>query len=124
MVTGPEDSRVRSIVIVEDDAAMRSVWRVVFGSRGWEVAVAATAAEGLARLDPPPDYLILDPALPDRAGMVVLRQVRDARLKTRVAVTTAAENLAEVRALAPEAVFAKPVNVADVRRDGLSVLCC
>jgi len=66
-----------------------------------------------------PDYLILDLLLPDEGGEVILRRVRDAGLKTRVAVTTGtdnAEQLREVKALKPEALFEKPVNVADVWR--------
>jgi DNA-binding NarL/FixJ family response regulator len=40
--------------------------------------------------------------LPDQGGEVILRRIRDADLKTRVAVTTAADDpnyLSEVRAL-------------------------
>ena len=108
------------LLIVEDDASMREVWEVVFGSRGWDVTSASTVAEGLALHDPPPDYLILDLLLPDEGGEVILRRVRDAGLKTRVAVTTGsddAQQLSEVKALKPEALFEKPVNVADVWRE-------
>ena len=49
-----EDALRPKLLIVEDDPAMRTVWQVVFGSRGWDVSVATTAAEGLASLDPPP----------------------------------------------------------------------
>jgi len=73
----------------------------------------------LALLDTPPDYLILDLLLPDQGGEVILRRVRDAGLKTRVAVTTAADApnyLSEVNSLKPEALFQKPVNVGDVWR--------
>jgi two-component system alkaline phosphatase synthesis response regulator PhoP len=108
------------LLIVEDDDVLREVWRVVFSNRGWEVVVATTVAEGLSLLDPPPDYLILDLLLPDQGGEVILRRVRDADLKTRVAVTTAADDpnyLSEIRALHPDALFEKPVNVADVWRE-------
>jgi DNA-binding response OmpR family regulator len=107
-------------LIVEDDPAMREVWQIVFARRGWEVAAATTIAEGLEGLDPPPDYLILDLKLPDGGGEAILRRVREDRLKTRVAVTTGSEDaaqLSEVRGLGPEAVFEKPVNVADVWRE-------
>jgi len=115
-----EDALPPRLLIVEDDAVMQEVWRIVFGSRGWDVAIAPTAAAGLSLLDPPPDYLILDLLLPDQGGEVILRRIREADLKTRVAVTTAANDphlLSEVRALKPEAVFAKPVDVADVWRE-------
>lgn len=99
---------------------MREVWQTIFTSRGWEVSLAATAAEGLALLDPPPDYLILDLCLPDQGGEAVLRQVRDAGLRTRVAVTTAVQDpglMTLVQSLRPDALFAKPVDVANVWRE-------
>ena len=80
------------LLIVEDDASLREVWEVIFGSRGWDVASASTVAEGLALLDPPPDYLILDLGLPDAGGEVILRRVRDAGFETRVAVTTGSDD--------------------------------
>jgi DNA-binding response OmpR family regulator len=107
-------------LIVEDDASLREVWEVIFGTRGWDVASASTVAEGLELLEPPPDYLILDLLLPDQAGEVILRRVRDAGLETRVAVTTGSDDagrLRKVRDLRPEAVFEKPVNFADVWRE-------
>jgi CheY-like chemotaxis protein len=111
-----ESSLRPNLLIVEDDPAMREVWQIVFGSRGWDVAVASTVAEGLASLDPPPDYLILDLSLPDGGGEAILRRVRDADLKTRVAVTTGTDDPARLRRVAR----LKPLNVADVWRDGMS----
>ena len=111
------------LLIVEDDAAMREVWEAVFGRRGWEVVAASSVAEGLSSLDPPPDFLILDLRLPDGGGEAVLRRVREAGLKTRVAITTGTDDatvLSEVRALRPDAMFAKPINVADVWREALA----
>ena len=109
------------LLIVEDDHSMRTVWQMVFSQRGWDVTVAATLAEGLARLDPPPDYLILDLKLPDGGGEEILRKVKDARLPTRVAVTTGSddpEQMKAARSLMPEAWFEKPINIADVWKDG------
>ncbi len=109
------------LLIVEDDRSMRTVWQLVFAQRGWDVTVASTVAEGLAGLEPPPDYLILDLMLPDGGGEAILRKVKDGNLKTRVAVTTGSddpEQLKVARSLMPEAWFEKPINIADVWRDG------
>jgi DNA-binding response OmpR family regulator len=108
------------LLIAEGDHSWRRGLQVLFANRGWEVALASTVAEGLALLDPRLDFLILDWALPDAGGGVILRRVRDAGLRTRVAVTTGTSNAdqqREVRDLRPEAVFEKPVNVADVWRE-------
>ena len=120
----PEEAELRPrLLIVDDDAAMREVWGIVFGSRGWEVVAASSVAEGLSSLDPPPDFLILDLRLPDGGGEAILRRVREAGLKTRVVITTGTDDatvLREVMALRPEAMFAKPINVADVWRESLA----
>ncbi|HEX8200446.1 MAG TPA: response regulator [Isosphaeraceae bacterium] len=108
------------LLIVEDDAVMREVWKAVFGGRGWEVVLATTAAEGLSLLDPPPDFLILDLLLPDQGGEVILRKVHADGLRTRVAVTTGVNDpdyLREVQALKPHALFEKPINIAAVWRE-------
>jgi DNA-binding response OmpR family regulator len=105
-------------LIVEDDPTLAEVWRTVFSARGWDVSVASSVAEGLLRLDPAPDYLILDLQLPDGAGEVILQRVREAGLKTRVAVTTGSDDTSRLAALEPEALFRKPVDVVDVWRLG------
>ena len=108
------------LLVIEDDDAMQSVWRIVFAGRGWIVTVASSVAEGLALLDPPPDFVILDLALPDGGGEAILRRIREAGLKTRVAITTGTndpDQLRTVEDLGPEAAFRKPVDVADVWRE-------
>ncbi len=123
----PEEPAMRPIptlLIVEDDESLRTVWQVIFSARGWRVEMASTVAEGLERLDQldqAPDYLILDLQLPDGPGEMVLRRVREAGLKTRVVITTGSNDPRElgiVRDLHPEALLRKPLNVADVWREG------
>ena len=77
-----------NLLVVEDDESSRTVWKIIFSRRGWNVALASTVAEGLAMLDPAPDFLILDLSLPDGNGSAILQRIREANLKTRVAVTT------------------------------------
>jgi DNA-binding response OmpR family regulator len=109
------------LLVVEDDAEMQVVWRVVFANRGWDVAIASSVGEGMALLDPAPDFLILDLMLPDRGGEAILRKVRDDKLPTRVAVTTGSEDPAQlsvVRSFDPEALFEKPIDIVDMWREG------
>src|SRR5690349_21000975 len=109
------------MLVVEDDESARTVWKTVFSRRGWNVALAGTVAEGLAKLDPAPDFLILDLSLPDGNGTAILRKVREANLKTRVAVTTGVSDSAHIGAvgrLQPEAIFQKPIDIAGVWREG------
>lgn len=93
--------------------------RRIFSRKGWEVLSASTVAEGLARLEPAPDCLLLDLMLPDGDGEAVLRRVREAGLATRVIVVTGVGEegrLDRLRDLAPEAVLIKPIDLGEVLR--------
>jgi DNA-binding response OmpR family regulator len=109
------------LLIVEDHAATRAALQILFARRGWEVTEAGTVSEALARLDPPPDYLLLDLMLPDGDGESVLRMVREAALGTRVAVLTGLQDplrLGRVEGLHPDVLLRKPFDVAAVWRVG------
>src|SRR5262245_30391852 len=115
---GPKTMAGPRMLVVEDDRMTRDLLRSIFGRMGWEVAVASTLADGLARLDPPPDLLILDLSLPDGEGTELLRRVREARLPIRVAVTTGHDpsGLEAVAELKPDAILQKPIDLAELRR--------
>jgi two-component system KDP operon response regulator KdpE len=72
------------LLIVEDHHDIRAALRRLLVHRGWQVLEAASIAEGLALLDPPPDCIILDLMLPDGDGETVLRKVRAEGLPIRV----------------------------------------
>ena len=74
---------------------------------------ARTVAEALVGLAARPDWVLLDLMLPDGCGTRVLRRVADERLPSRVCVITGCgpERVEEARALGPQAVFKKPVDV-------------
>jgi CheY-like chemotaxis protein len=109
------------MLLVEDHEETRTVLRRMLSLCGWKVAEAATVAEGLDRLDPPPDCLVLDLRLPDGTGATILRTVREADLPTRVVITTAgcdAERMREVSDLKPDAILQKPLD-----SEGLRTIC-
>ena len=65
------------VLIVEDDAAIQNILRMLFEANGFRVVVADTAARGEqdARLHRP-DILVVDLGLPDRDGLNVITSVR------------------------------------------------
>jgi DNA-binding NarL/FixJ family response regulator len=109
------DGHEHRMLLVEDHAGTRTLLRRMLALclPGWEIDEAATLAEGLARLDPPPECLVLDLGLPDGGVEMILRKVRDERLPTRVVVHTGMEDpsrLGAVAGLGPNALFKKPLD--------------
>jgi two-component system, OmpR family, KDP operon response regulator KdpE len=68
---------MHQVLVVEDDATIREVLRVLLTAENYRVVVAETAqrAETEARSHKP-DLLLVDLGLPDRDGIEVIRRVR------------------------------------------------
>jgi CheY-like chemotaxis protein len=109
------------LMIVEDDPSSRSSLGSIFSRRGWVICSAGTLADALSLLEHGlvPDCLLLDLVLPDGNGEEVLRKVRQAGLRTRVAVCTGAQDpasLNRVRSMNPNGLLRKPVDLAELER--------
>jgi len=65
------------VLVVEDDAHIRSVLRTLLESSGYRVELAENAARGLieARSNRP-DAVLIDLGLPDRDGQQLIREIR------------------------------------------------
>ena len=108
---------VRIMLVVDDHAWTRQALRGIFRRKGYLLREAATVAEGLEFLSPPPHCIILDSMLPDGNGEAVLRKVREEKLPTRVVVCTGthdADRLASLVDWQPEALLYKPIDVRNV----------
>jgi CheY-like chemotaxis protein len=85
-------------------------------SRGvCRVTHAATVAEALELLVPPPDWVIMDMHLPDGLGLTILETIRRAGLPTRIIVSSSSKDAALMDAVAahqPDLILAKPLNPA------------
>jgi putative two-component system response regulator len=74
-----EGSARTRIFIVDDDAQVRSLLRVLLKSRGYGVEEFGAAEPALERIRvEPPDLVFLDLQLPDRSGHSVLEEIRSA----------------------------------------------
>ena len=113
------------LLIVDDDTYTRLALRNLFTRQGWQVDLASTVAEGLARLTDDHLALILDLNLPDGGGEEVLYEVRRREARTMVAVCSASVDplqLATVASLRPELFLSKPIDVGSLDRMCLAAL--
>jgi DNA-binding NtrC family response regulator len=79
-----------TVLILDDEPVIREVLGSVLAKAGHATREAATAAEGLQRLEKEPiDLLLLDLMLPDRPGLEVLVEVRARHPEIPVIVVTA-----------------------------------
>jgi len=70
-------SQMGSVLIINDEAAIRESLETLLELEGYEVESAASGEEGVARIgDRPFDLVLLDLALPDRNGIDLLAELR------------------------------------------------
>lgn len=88
------------LLIVEDDAAIRTALSRALVDRGHAVTSAATAASGLAIIaTASPDLVVLDLGLPDMDGLAMLRMLRAVNTVPVIAATARDDERAIVAVL-------------------------
>src|SRR5436305_1377163 len=79
-----------SILIIDDEAAIRESLQTLLELEGYDVEIAETGEDGLARLgERTYDLVLLDYALPDRNGIEILGDIRDRDPELPVIMITA-----------------------------------
>lgn len=80
----------KNILVVEDDAGLRSTLSLRLSSAGYQVDTAQDGIEGFEKATSAPfDLIILDLMLPLRSGLDVCRDIRQAGLHTPILMLTA-----------------------------------
>lgn len=80
----------KNILVVEDDAGLRSTLSLRLSSAGYSVDIAQDGIEGFEKATSRPfDLIILDLMLPARSGLDVCRDIRQAGLATPILMLTA-----------------------------------
>ncbi len=110
-----------TVLLVEDEAAVRDLVRTVLERHGYRVLAAGDATEALAIATAHPasiDLLLTDVVLPGRGGPELAEQLRDTRPGLRVLFTSgyAETTSLDVAALGPHAYLAKPFTTDDLAR--------
>jgi DNA-binding NtrC family response regulator len=87
---GDDISSMGSVLIVDDESAIRESLQTLLELEGYEVDTACEGEEGLAKLaERPYDLVLLDFAMPDRNGIEVLREIRERDGELAVIMITA-----------------------------------
>ena len=89
-----------SILVVEDDEAIRTACRRGLTERGYAVATAATGLAGLEQvLGSAPEVVLLDLGLPDVDGLALISMIRAASRVPIIVITAQDDDPTMIRAL-------------------------
>jgi two-component system response regulator MprA len=103
------DIRVRTILIIDDDATVRDVCSIALTEEGYLVETATDGLDALDRIGCAPDVVVLDLLMPRMDGFAFLRRLRAlaGHERTPVLLLTATGSSGESLAGA-QAVLRKP----------------
>jgi two-component system response regulator RegA len=110
----------KSLLVLDDDAPLRTRLGRALEQRGFEVSLAGSVAEAIASIHAhPPAFAVIDLKLDDGSGLKAVETIRDVRPEARVVMLTGYGNIATaVAAVKAGAIdyLAKPADADDVVR--------
>ena len=81
--------RIKNILIIEDEDDLCWLLSNVLKDKGYNVSIANTISEGVARLKELPDLIFLDLKLSDGNGMDILPKIKEISAETLVSIISA-----------------------------------
>ena len=89
-----------TVLVVEDDAAVRNLMAVTLETQGYQYRVAKTGGEALIEATThQPDIMLLDLGLPDMEGVEIIRKVRTWSVLPIIVISARSEDGDKVEAL-------------------------
>ena len=114
----PLDATDKTLLLLDDDAALRTRLGRALEARGFQVSLAGSVAEAKAAVKAfAPAFAVLDMRLEDGSGLAVVDMLRAARPEARIIMLTGYGNIATaVAAVKAGAIdyLAKPADADDV----------
>jgi len=101
-------SEMPVVLIVEDEPDVAETYNLWISGE-YEVRMAESGDEGLAKLDETVDVVLLDRMMPGLSGDEVLERIRDRGLDCRVAMVTAVEPDFDILEMGFDAYLSKPI---------------
>jgi CheY-like chemotaxis protein len=115
-ITAPRDKKPGTVLVVEDQPALRAVARRVLEREGYVVYTAESGGEAkevMAQLDTPPDAMVIDINLPDGDGREVMRVIGATYPSVAAILTSGApETIRQIGEAIP--LLEKPYSVASL----------
>jgi two-component system KDP operon response regulator KdpE len=105
------------VLVVEDEAQMRTLVRIALEAYGYRMLEAITAADGIRQAaSNTPDLVLLDLGLPDTDGSEVIRRIREWSHLPIIVISARGGELSKVKALDEGAddYITKPVGAAEL----------
>jgi DNA-binding NtrC family response regulator len=107
-----------TILVVDDEDALRTVLGGELASEGYEVRTAADGDEAISELDKSPfDLVLLDIKMPRLNGFEVLKFIKEKHEKTKVVMLTGfadLKNAIESKKLGADDFVSKPYDLVDL----------
>ncbi|HEY9035682.1 MAG TPA: response regulator transcription factor [Pseudomonadales bacterium] len=107
-----------SVILVDDDDALREVLSRAFMRRGYEVITAASVEAALQLVaDNSPEYAVVDLKMPGDSGLVLVKTLKALDEQTRIVMLTGYSSIAtavEAIKLGATHYLAKPADADDI----------
>jgi len=116
-------ARPQRILVVEDDADLRRMFRTALTLAGFAVHDVAIGIEALRYIDlEPPDLIVLDLMLPDMSGLVIRQEIAAHAHTRRIPIVVVTGTSVDLSSLDVACVLRKPVTPDELVRVVLSCL--
>jgi DNA-binding response OmpR family regulator len=104
------------ILVVDDDPAIRMLYKEELEEEGYEVIVASSGKEALELFEKEmPDLVTLDILMPDMDGIQVLRKMKEMRPRLPIIMSTAYDYRDDFAVWASEAYVVKSSDTTELK---------
>jgi CheY-like chemotaxis protein len=115
-----ESTARASILVIDDEEAVRGLFRAILEPIGYSVMEASNGRDGIRRFhESPADVVITDLSMPAGEGVEVIRALRSDRPSVKILAVAGLkaedEELGESQRLGADALLIKPLGVGELR---------